>query len=116
MPTDRSGFPISDIWFDCWRDAFADRTYAIWQGWGGERLHHVRETRMVAGLRLDVVKSATNQQTVRFDLATEEQDPGPEFASRCCRTPARICLSWTFWHPARKPCMRCNRPTAGCPG
>ena len=115
MPTDRSGFPISDIWFDCWRDAFADRTYAIWRGWGGECLHHVRETRMVAGLRLDVVKSATNQQTVRFDLATEEQDLGPEFASRVLQDTGPDLLELDFLAPGAKALHALQSADCGLP-
>jgi len=102
MPTDRPGFPISDIWFDCWRDAFADHTYAVWQGRGGERLHHVRETRIVAGLRLNIVKSATNQQTVRFDLATEEREAGPEFAGDVLQDTGADLLELDFLAPGAK--------------
>jgi len=115
MPTDRPGFPISDTWFDCWHDAFAEHTYAVWRGRHGERLHHIRERRTVAGLRIDVVRSATNQQTVRFDLATEEQEASPEFAGDVLRDTGADLLELDFLAPGAKAYQALQSADCGLP-
>ena len=49
-----------------------------------------------------VVKSATNQETVRFDLAAEEQEPGLEFASHVLQDTGADLLELDFLAPGAK--------------
>jgi CelD/BcsL family acetyltransferase involved in cellulose biosynthesis len=117
MPTDQPIFAISDTWFDCWSDAFGDQAYGVWQtrDAAGARLHYRREARTIAGLKLAVIKSATNLQTVRFDLRTKAETVDPRFALDLLRDTGADMLELDFLAPDAKALASLRSNDCGLP-
>jgi hypothetical protein len=117
MPPDQPIFAISDTWFDCWSDAFGDQAYGIWQASdpAGARLHYMREARTIAGLKLAVIKSATNLQTVRFDLRTKAETVDPRFAIDLLRGTGADLLELDCLAPDAKALVALQSSNGGLP-
>jgi Acetyltransferase (GNAT) domain len=117
MPTDQPSFAISNTWFDCWSSAFGNHAYGVWRARDATAacLHHMREVRTIAGLKLAVIKGATNLQTVRFDLRTKAEAVDPSFAIDLLRDTDADMLELDFLAPDAKALSALRSSDCGLP-